>query len=241
MAKARMLHKKISTSQDVNKLSLPAKLLFTWMIAHADDEGRMKGDPSWIEVTVVPWTRWSGKNISLYLNEMKDIGLIYYWQIKNEWYIEFPKWKDYQQIRKDRFEPSKLPSFGHQESNPVTTVWQPDDNQATPQCNESESKIELNKGEYKEQSAPTSANSPFKALDPRTYMIKSAAEAAAKDAWIKLEPGNDKAFFTTYLKAVRSGLPSPYFYQFVSEIKQSNTNNPGAVFNTKVKEYLNRK
>ena len=76
MAKARMLHKKISVSLQVNRLTLPAKLLFTWMIPHTDDEGKMKGDPEFIRATVVPMAKWSFKKIREYLEEMQDKGLI---------------------------------------------------------------------------------------------------------------------------------------------------------------------
>lgn len=61
MAKARMIHKKISASTQVNRLTLPARLLFSWMIPHADDEGRIKGEPEYIKAVVVPMTRWSFK------------------------------------------------------------------------------------------------------------------------------------------------------------------------------------
>ena len=44
MAISRMLHKSISHSIQVNRLSPEARLLFTWMIPHADDEGRIKGE-----------------------------------------------------------------------------------------------------------------------------------------------------------------------------------------------------
>src|SRR3990167_3598798 len=109
MAKARMLHRSISTSSQVNRLSLPARLLFTWMIPHADDEGRLKGSAEYIKASVVPMTNWTFKRIKSYLEEIKSSGLIHYWQQNNEWFIEFAKWRQYQQIRKDRFEYSNLP------------------------------------------------------------------------------------------------------------------------------------
>jgi len=70
MAKARMLHKTISTSSQVNKLSLPARLLFTWAIAHADDDGRLRGDPEYIKATVVPMVRWSFKKVERYFADV---------------------------------------------------------------------------------------------------------------------------------------------------------------------------
>ena len=58
---------------------------------------------------------------------------------------------------------------------------------------------------------------------------------------MKLEPNNKRAFYTTYLRAAKMGLPADCFYSFVSEIKQSNCDKPGAVFNTKVKDYFDKK
>ena|SRR3989344_7509540 len=249
MAKARMLHKKISISLQVNSLPLPAKLLFTWLIAHTDDEGRILGSPKYIKATVVPMTNWSTILIQNYLKQMCSIGLINYWQENNEWYIEFAKWEDYQSIRSDRYEPSKLPSFTKENDNHLTTKRQPNDNQTTPQDNVSKSNvIEIKKSEYKEKIADkypdkrktTDLNSDV-IEDPNSYPIKSAGDAAAKTAWEKLEPNNTRAFYSTYLNASRKGVPPSYIIQFISEIKQSKAKSPGAVFNTKVKNFLNKR
>jgi len=68
----RMLYAKISVSQDVNKLSIEERLLFTWLIAHGDDEGRLEGDPLYIRNKVVPYMNWSPKKIGRYLNNIKN-------------------------------------------------------------------------------------------------------------------------------------------------------------------------
>ncbi len=242
MAKARMLHKKISTSGDVSRLSLPARLLFTWMIAHADDEGRLKGEPSFIKVAVVPYTNWSQKLIERYLNQMKDVGLIYYWQENNQRFIEFPKWNEYQSIRKDRFEPSKLPTFNNKNDNQVSTKRQPNDNQTTPQANISESNsVEFNKSEYNDSLADKKTFKSTKdILNPNRYVPKNKDEVAAKETWLFWEPNNSRAFYSTYLHLARKGLPSSYFYQFTSEMKVSRPKNPGAVFNAKAKDYFEK-
>ena len=111
MAKARMLHNKISKSLQVDELPLPAQLLFSWMISWADDEGRIRGEPKYIKGTVVPLKNWSLKHIERYLQAMRNLGLIYYWSDNNEQYIEFVKWNEHQQIRKDRLIKSTIPSF----------------------------------------------------------------------------------------------------------------------------------
>jgi hypothetical protein len=54
-AKGRMLWRTISVSDRVNELNLKAALLYTWMIAHADDQGRLTGDPKKIKKIIVPF------------------------------------------------------------------------------------------------------------------------------------------------------------------------------------------
>lgn len=244
MAKARMLHKKISTSEDVNKLLIPARLLFTWIISHADDEGRLKGNPSFIKVSVVPYTKWSLETIKSYLEMMHQVNLIYYWEQNNEWFIEFRKWNEYQSIRKDRFEPSKLPSYKESGSNQTATKPQPMVNQEVPQYNQSElNKTEVNISEYKEEVADkNSFNKDFRVENPKDFSPSNSEETAALEIWKNLEPNNPLAFSTTYLKAAQNGLPADLFYVFQSEIKQDpSIQNLGAVFNKKVKDYLDSK
>ncbi len=242
MAKARMLHKKISVSLQVNRLTLPARLLFTWMIPHADDEGKMKGDPEFIKATIVPMVKWSFKKIREYLEEIQDKGLIYYWQENNEWFIEFVKWDEHQTIRKDRLIPSNLPSYPKKNANQVVDSCQPTDNQETTQANGIESNTrESNKSEVNEISIAdeNSYKSGKVVVDPRTFEPSSEGEVAALEAWKKLEPANLLAFKATYLNALIKGLPPSMFYLFVSEIKQDNSvKKPGAVFNKKVETYF---
>jgi len=244
MAKARMLHKKISVSLQVNRLTLPARLLFTWMIPHTDDEGRMKGDPEFIKATVVPMVKWSFKKIREHLEEIKDKGLIYYWQENNEWFIEFVKWNEHQTIRKDRLIPSNLPSYPKKNANQVVNSCQPTDNQETTQANGIESNTrEFNKSEPNKNNI---ADKPYKGngvvLSPKNFEPSSEGEVAALEAWEKLDRGHPWAFGTTYLNALRRGLPAGKFYQFVSEIQQdSSIKKPGAVFNEKVTSYLRTK
>ena len=243
MAKARMLHHKISRSIQVNNLSLSARLLFTWMIAHADDEGRLRGEAEYIRATVVPMTKWSFKKIEKHLDEIKKQGLIHYWDKNNESYIEFVKWFDHQHIRKDRFTPSKLLSFLSKSGSYLTTNGQPHDNQEGTQPNITQSNlVESNKSEINEANV---ANNSYKKegyrINPYRFEPSTAGEVAALDTWKKLEPHNPFAFGSTYLYALKRGLPPESFFQFASEIKQDlNIEKPGAVFNKKVEMFLEK-
>ncbi len=66
-------------------------------------------------------------------------------------------------------------------------------------------------------------------------------EQIALEGCIKLEPNNPRAYSTTYLYSLNKGLPKSIFYQYVSEINQSNAKNKGAVFNKKVSDYFKKK
>ncbi len=247
MAKARMLHKKISVSLDVDNLSSEAQLLFTWMIAHADDDGRMKGEPQFVKANVVPMKKWSFQKVKNYLIEMKTQGLIQYWEQNSEWFIEFPKWNDYQQIRKDRYEKSKLPSFNKEKGNQVSTKQQPDDTQVAAQSNVVESspeEIKISESSDKDEIAEK--NFPYKEGQPKVGFVDPTTGGNSKRGFValeifkRMEPGNLKAMgnYVNWVKVI----PVDLMFQWASEIEQDATiKNRGAVFNAKVKEYLANK
>lgn len=238
MAKARMLHKQISTSEDVSNLPLQAQLLFSWLIPHADDDGRLKGTPKYIKATIVPYFDWSFEEIKTYLEQMHKLGLIYYWQDNNEFYIEFVKWTDYQSIRKDRYEPSKLPSYSN--DNQLTTTRQPSDNQSTPQSNVIEvNEIKDNKSESNGTTHVADKNSDKddSLSDNLPQDINSKHGLTSYELWKRMDKGNFKAMprYNFYVKHI----PENLLYQWASEIEQDNTVRvKGAVFVTKAEEYL---
>jgi len=240
MAKARMLHNKISKSLQVDRLPLQAQLLFTWMIPCADDEGRMKGEPKYIKGTVVPYKKWSEKLIKEYLTQMRDAGLIYYWEQNNEWFIEFIKWEDYQHIRKDRFEPSKLPSYKSLNDNRASTNKQPDDNQSTPQYSIVKlNKIEVSKSEVGEHIEDNSIKQDGRELEPPTadYNPTNKTEYTAWELLKRLEPRNYRAL-PLYLSFVKK-IPQQKLYEWASEVEQSpNVNDKAKLFNYRAQQYI---
>ena len=138
MAKARMLHKSISVSTQVNKMSVEARLLFTWLVPHADDEGKLHGECEYIKAVVVPMCKWSVRKVEKLLNEMVKADLIIWWNIKEERFIQLKTWENHQQIRKDRFIPSKLPTFQNKTEAKLEEESQPGDNQTSIEYNISE-------------------------------------------------------------------------------------------------------
>lgn len=104
-----MLRAQISISEQVNDLSLKAALLFTWMIPHTDDFGRMLGSPKKVKAIVVPLREdFTSKDVDDALNEMHKIGLICRYKLNDESYIQFIKFETHQQGLHKRTK-SKIP------------------------------------------------------------------------------------------------------------------------------------
>lgn len=96
MANRRMISKSISVSERVNQLSTFAALLYTWMISHADDFGRMPGSPAKIKALVIPMQANSILEVEQALQEMDSRKLIVWYEVDDAKYIQFPGWEKHQ-------------------------------------------------------------------------------------------------------------------------------------------------
>jgi uncharacterized phage protein (TIGR02220 family) len=81
MARGRILAGQISYSPSVNDMSLKAAFLFSWIIPHLDDFGKISGEPRKIKAQVVPMKKEIDESeIGELLMEMKGEKLIeIYW------------------------------------------------------------------------------------------------------------------------------------------------------------------
>ena len=113
-----MLSTYLWEDEHFGKLSDKAKLLFIACITNADDEGRLSGNPANLRAIAFRFEDIPTSKIEELINEIKtSLSNFKCYTINDCRYIQFLKWKDYQQIRKDREKPSKFP------------LWQPNDNQ----------------------------------------------------------------------------------------------------------------
>jgi len=106
-----MLWHKISRSQKVAALSCDsARLLYTWLIPHCDNLGRMDGDPDVVRGTVVPTLSVRRTNVVLWLSEMQELGLIQWYEVEGLWYIQVAGWDDHQRIGGNMSKDSDFPA-----------------------------------------------------------------------------------------------------------------------------------
>jgi len=112
MARGRMLNKKICRDLDVHNLSDDTcRLLFSWLIAHLDKEGRTYGDPTIVKSNVFPRrTDLSIETIENYIIELDYACLIFRYENNGDLYIWFPGFDENQVgLRKDREPDSEIP------------------------------------------------------------------------------------------------------------------------------------
>ena len=113
MARGRMLLKRISMSEKINKglTCDTSRLLYTWILAHLDVNGCYYADPILVKNTIFPWREdISVSKIKQYLQEMRDCGLIILYG-QNEEYLHYPDFIEKQpKINADREGKSDIPA-----------------------------------------------------------------------------------------------------------------------------------
>ncbi|WP_029516270.1 hypothetical protein [Paenibacillus polymyxa] len=98
MAEKRMISKSISISEKVNMLpDVFDMLLFTWIIPHTDDFGRLTGSPAKVKALVVPMLDKSMKDVERSIKSLHDAGLIIWYQINTDKYIQVINFDNHQQ------------------------------------------------------------------------------------------------------------------------------------------------
>jgi hypothetical protein len=76
-AKARLIYSSISASERVAGLGAKGALVYTWLLAHCDDQGRFAGGARRVKTLVVPLIdRVTVRDIQLALEAMEKAGLI---------------------------------------------------------------------------------------------------------------------------------------------------------------------
>ena len=106
----RIIKESICTSEDLDKLSPQAEILFYRLIVKADDYGAYYGNESIVKSTCFPLRSDAIKShqVKSWLSELASAGLIRIYEASDgRRYIQFSKWDKHQQIRakKRKFPP----------------------------------------------------------------------------------------------------------------------------------------
>src|SRR3990167_6891037 len=103
MAQKRMLDKKISVSEQVASLTTHGQLLFSWMIAHADDIGLLPFSPRSIKGLVIPMNDdFTVESIGVLLESMKKVGLVKVFEWEGDKFHCLISFSNHQTLKRDR-------------------------------------------------------------------------------------------------------------------------------------------
>jgi len=109
MPKGRMLSKKISQDEKVARLSLPATLLYTWIIPYLDVKGRIYADVWTLKAIVPNIKELTPERISKCVKEFEEAGLVTHYGDTQK-YMEFNGFFKNQKVFEDRESQSEIPS-----------------------------------------------------------------------------------------------------------------------------------
>lgn len=112
MARGRMIDNCISISEKINDLSLKEAFIYTWIIPHLDDWGRISGSPRTLKALIFPMKKEITVNdIEKSLIKFKQIGL-FLWEEVNEVMVlqqPFDEFNSHQSISDKKRAKSKYP------------------------------------------------------------------------------------------------------------------------------------
>jgi len=112
MARGRFVSKEVCIDKKVNELKDPWSMLgFTWLITHADVEGRTYGDPELVKSMIFPRQREiSVEDVERFIQQWVDAGMIDWYEVDGEMFIQFLNFEKHQVgIRRDKEPASCIP------------------------------------------------------------------------------------------------------------------------------------
>ena len=128
MARQRFIHPNLWDDKKIAKLNPVERLFFIGCFSNADDEGRMLGDPAYLRSIIFKYDDLTVEQVRAIRDKVLEVNknLVLY-QVDNEEYLAFLKWKDYQKPKYPT--PSKIPpipeTFLQPSGNVAATFPQP--------------------------------------------------------------------------------------------------------------------
>ena len=114
MARGRMIDKCISISEKINDLSLKEAFIYTWIIPHLDDWGRITGSPRKIKALVFPMKKEiCTKDIEKAFEKFREMGLFLWEEVDGIMVLQQPfrEFSMHQTISEKKRAKSKYPEI----------------------------------------------------------------------------------------------------------------------------------
>ena len=193
MPQGRIILKSISQSRKLSELKTDgARLLYTWLIPNLDIEGRFSGDEDVIKGQLFTRLKKTVREISKYLTDLAEVGLIIWYECENDKYLQVPDFMARQ--------PSLNPSKEAKSTIPAPTPAQLQSNSVPTPPKVKGSKVKQSKPEYSEEFLKFWENYPRrvgkkkaftawqKEVDGELLKVLAGIERCQKHEWKTCEP-----------------------------------------------------
>lgn len=159
MARIRTVKPDLWKSEQIGDISVESRLLFIGLITQADDYGRLKGSAKLVRSLIFPYDDYTVQNVSEWLSELRENGLIHWFEVDGKKFIELPTWSDHQRVSHPT--DSVLPSHSEADSS-----VSPESLRNLPEeaYREGKGKEGSKEGKGKESSAVTASDAPLSHL-----------------------------------------------------------------------------
>jgi hypothetical protein len=204
--KGRLVYWKISQSQQLAKVSVWAKLLFTWLIPNVDNLGRADANPHIVKGTIFPLDREiTPERCKALIQELHDVGVIILYSVKGLDYLCIPKITSYQKLMGNMTEFSDYPCPNDED----VVSWEHRFNEVytgTYKCEPGRHDVSY-KGQGQGKGYTTSVEKFFSSPDPQWFKtlqaaypkINLTAEFAKIKAWLVSNPEKPKKNFQRFI------------------------------------------
>lgn len=121
MAQGRMLKRKITRSKKMAKLKTDkARLLWFYMLPYTDVDGRVEADPEDIKDEILRKQRkgFTINRIKECLQDLHKVGLIVLYDTNNKKYLQYTRFANEQNLRRDKEAESEIPAPRPEQSSP---------------------------------------------------------------------------------------------------------------------------
>ncbi len=109
-ARARLIYHSVSTSERIVGLGVKGALIFTWLLAHADDQGRYAGSAKKVKAEVVPLIEEiTIEDVETALGAMEEAGLIIRYADGKTQLVQIKDWWEFQSGLRVKYE-SRYPA-----------------------------------------------------------------------------------------------------------------------------------
>lgn len=105
-----MIYGKIYANAELNMLPIEARYLYIGTLVLADDDGRLRADSRYLRGQIFSFDEGiTSANVETWLSNLHEAGQIDIYEADGVKVLLHPKWKEYQKIRSDMYDRSKLP------------------------------------------------------------------------------------------------------------------------------------